>query len=122
MQRCSPWRAFPLSVKHTRQASQLGGRVTSLSASKGRTAAGVRAIRYVIHPRTYSDEAQFGADMRSLCMGRARKHTGRPDVLGSDGTDVRKVPIYGADPKSCGIGHVAPVAGSLLSSSVRVTL
>ena len=43
-------------------------------------------------------------------------------MLGSDGTDVREVPIHGADPESCGIGHVAPAAGSLLNSSFRVTL
>ena len=60
--------------------------------------------------------------MRSLCMGRARQHTGRPDILGSDGTHVCKVPRYGADQKSCGVGHVATAAGSLSSSTFRVTL
>jgi hypothetical protein len=49
--------------------------------------------------------------MRSLCMGRARKYPGGPNVLGSDGTYVREVPIYGADRKSCKVGHVAPAAG-----------
>ena len=43
-------------------------------------------------------------------------------MLGNDGTDVREVPIYGADPKGCEIGYVAPAAGSLLNSSYRVTL
>ena len=60
--------------------------------------------------------------MRSLCMGRARKRTGRPDLLGSDGTHVRGVSIYRADQTSCGIGHVAPAAGSLFSSTFRVAL
>ena len=54
----------------------------------------------------------LGADMRSLCMGRARKHTGRSDVLGSDGTHVRKLPTYGADQKCRDVGHVAPAACS----------
>ncbi|SRR5713226_4129385 len=44
-------------------------------------------------------------------MGRARKHTGRPNVLGSDGTHVREVPTYGANRKGCEIGHVASAAG-----------
>jgi hypothetical protein len=45
-------------------------------------------------------------------MGRARKYPGGPNVLGSDGTHVREVPICGTDRKSCEIGHVAPAAGS----------
>jgi Squalene-hopene cyclase C-terminal domain len=53
----------------------------------------------------------LGTVMRRMCMGRARKHPGGPNVLGSDGTHVRKVPICGADRKSCEIGHVAPAAG-----------
>ena len=83
---------------------------------------GVRAIRYGIHPELIRTKLSLGADMRSLCMGRARKHTGRPDVLGSDGTHVREVPIYGADRKGSGVGHVAPAAGSSFSSTFRVTL
>ena len=55
-------------------------------------------------------------------MGRAREHTGRPDVLGSDGTHVRKVPTSGADQKSCGVGHVTTAAGSFFRSTLRVTL
>jgi hypothetical protein len=54
-------------------------------------------------------------------MGRARKHTGRPDVLGSDGTHVCKVPTYGADQKSCDVGHVAPAASSLFSFAFCVS-
>jgi hypothetical protein len=57
--------------------------------------------------------------MRSLRMGRARKYPGGPNVLGSDGTHVREVPICGADRKSCEIGHVAPAAGLWFSSTSR---
>src|SRR6266852_2071518 len=49
--------------------------------------------------------------MRRMCLGRTRKYTGGPNVLGSDGSHVREVPIRGADRKSCQIGHVAPTAG-----------
>jgi len=43
-------------------------------------------------------------------MDRTREYPGRPNVLGGDGAHVRKVPKYGADRKSCGVGHVAPAA------------
>ena len=60
--------------------------------------------------------------MRRVCMGRARKYSGGPNVLGSDGTHVREVPIYGADRKSCKIGHVAPTAGLwFLVSALRAS-
>lgn len=49
--------------------------------------------------------------MRRVCMGRARKYPGGPNILGSDGTHVREVPKCRADRKSCEIGHVAPAAG-----------
>ena len=39
--------------------------------------------------------------------------------MGSDGTHVREVPIWGADRKSCEIGHVAPAAGMWFSSLIR---
>jgi hypothetical protein len=68
------------------------------------------------------DEAQFlGTVMRRMCMGRAQKYPGGPNVLGSDGAHVREVPIRGADRKSCEIGHVAPAAGSWFSSVVTLT-
>jgi len=44
------------------------------------------------------------------------ENTGGPNVLGSDGTYVHKVPSYGVDRKSCETGHVAAATGSWSSS------
>ncbi len=61
---------------------------------------------------SFGRDSVFGAGMRSLCMGRARKYPGGPNVLGSDGTHVREVPSCGADRKGCETGHVAAATGS----------
>jgi hypothetical protein len=73
--------------------------------------AGVRATRYAITPKLIRNEAHYGGpDMRGLRMDRTREYPGRPDILGSDGAHVRKVPKTGADRESCSVGHVAPAA------------
>ena len=63
-------------------------------------------------PKFIRSRLIYRTDVRGLCMDRARGYPGRPNILGSHGTHVCKVPIYGTDRKSCGIGHVAPAAGS----------
>lgn len=102
-------------VGETYETSQSSRRACDFLVGKQRADGGWGESYKVCHSsRTlFRRELSLGADLRSLCMGRARKHTGRPDVLGSDGTHVRKVPTHGADQKGCDVGHVAPAASSL---------
>ena len=111
-------------VGETYETSQSARRACDFLVSKQRADGGWGESYKVCHsfPNLFGRMLSLGADMRSLCMGRARKHTGCSDVLGSDGTHVRKLPTYGADQKCCDVGHVAPAACSLFGTTFRVTL
>ena len=101
-------------VGETYETSESARRACDFLVSKQRADGGWGESYKVCHfPRVHLKRGSFWGrvDMRGLRMGRTREYPGRPNVLGSDGAHVRKVPKYGADRESRGVGHVAPAAG-----------